>query len=1469
MGEKHDAAIDLQGHLVPGWLHPGMALVGPPPPPTGPLPRKDLPPRPVLPVVAIGASAGGLDATSRLFDGLPSNTGIAFIVVQHLEPSHKSLMVPLLAAHTAMPVVEARHGCPLAPDHVYVIPPGRYLAVRAGTLRLSAPEAVHGLRLPFDWMIRSLAVSCGRQSAAVILSGTGGDGSGGLSALHAAGGLILAQATDEAEHPGMPQAALDTALVDAALPLAAMPDALIAFAARVTRAGFLPNPAAAADQGALLATVLAVLKHATGQDFTQYKPGTITRRIMRRMALLTMPPGDLESYAERLRGDPGECALLASDLLINVTGFFRDPRVFENLETTVLPGIIERLAPGQPLRIWVAGCSTGEEAYSIAMICRDAITAAGRGIKVQIFASDLDPDAIAIARNGFYPHDSVAAVPPDRLARYFAEEETGYRVVSVLRGQVVFSVQDVLTDPPFSRLDLISCRNLLIYLDSVAQARVIALFHFALNEGGILMLGTSETIGKPDGRFVPLARAECCYRHVAKIRPGEPGFPFSVDGTALPLAATERETPASRKSLADICRRAVLTRHAPAAVLINRRHECLFSIGPTHRFLRVMAGYPGHDLLTMASPALRTRLRLAINRVSRSTPIVDAGRAQVTVDGMVVPFRIEVECLDATGDELLLVSFVELTQTDPITTDAVTPQQAVRIVELERELAETRTELQTAIDERDIAGQEQKAINEEALSVNEEFQSTNEELLTSKEELQSLNEELTALNSQLQETLDRQRLASDDLQNVLFSTNVGTMFLDANLKIRLFTPAISPHYNVIPGDVGRPLADLRPIADDPDLLADARRVLDTEATIEREVQAPGDTWFVRRLFPYRAHDSRIEGVVITFADITERKRVTSALEEAKLEAERANAAKSRFLAAASHDLRQPLQALALLKDFLAPSLTGDRAADLLTRFDKALGALSGMLDVLLNISQIEAGAVLPVREAFPVAEMLDRLHGEFLALAAARDLSLRFLPSTAWVDSDPRLLEQMIRNLLGNAVKYTRAGKILLGCRRRGANLVIEIWDTGIGIEPAQLERIFEEFHQVNNPARESGLGLGLGLSIVRRLGRLLDHPVAVRSVPGRGSVFTISVPLREDGPRSPPVSRPEPEPEVEQIARPSVIVVVEDDPDLLDLLAQLLQAKGHMVSRAADAAEALRLVAGGAIRPDILLTDYNLPSGKNGVELMERLRATLNRPLPTVVLTGDISTEAKTALARADCLHLQKPVVPAALLRAIEQLCPVTPLPAPSKPPGIVPQPLPMTYVVDAEARARASVCALLTAHGREAQGFDSAEAFLEGYRVRRPGCLLVNPVLPDRSGIGLLGELRARGDSLPVILMTNDEDIGLAVAAMRAGACDFITKPVGRDDLLASIDRATRQSLATHLTDEAHADASSCYAGLTTRQKEVMDMVLAGHPSKNIAADLGISQRTVENHRAEIMHRMGVRSLPELARKVLMIDG
>ena len=447
-----------------------------------------------LPVVAIGASAGGLDATSKLFDGIPAACGMAFIVVQHLDPSHESLMAQLLAEHTAMPVVEATDGCQLLADHVYVIPPGRYLSVRNASLYLTAPQTTHGVRLPFDALLHSLAESYGVLTIAVVLSGTGSDGSGGLAALKAAGGFIIAQDPDEAEWGGMPQSAIATGLVDRILPLAEMPKALarrgLGMAGQPEAPILLGLPVA--DLGA----IISLLKETTAHDFRQYKPGTIERRIERRMALLAIARGDYAGYLDRLRADPAEPELLARDLLINVTSFFRDPAVFDMLAAKVIPELIARLPAQRPLRIWVAGCSSGEEAYSIAMVCREAITAAQRDIKLQIFASDVDPDAIATAREGLYPLDIVATVPPARLERFFTKDESGYRIVPDLRGDVVFSVQDVLSDAPFSRIDLVSCRNLLFYLNAEAQAKVISLFHFSLREGGILLLAVWADVAR-------------------------------------------------------------------------------------------------------------------------------------------------------------------------------------------------------------------------------------------------------------------------------------------------------------------------------------------------------------------------------------------------------------------------------------------------------------------------------------------------------------------------------------------------------------------------------------------------------------------------------------------------------------------------------------------------------------------------------------------------------------------------------------------------------------------------------------------------------------------------------------------------------------------------------------------------------------------------------------------------------------
>lgn len=488
-----------------------------------------------IPIVALGASAGGLEAVSRLLVALPPSTGMAFLLVQHLDPDHPSMMVDLLAKHTTMKVAEATEGCLLCPDQLHVIPPGRYLSLQGGALHVSAPKVHHGARLPFDVLLQSLAEEAPARSIAVVLSGTGSDGTKGIAALKAAGGAIIVQTPDDAEYDGMPQNAAATGLADRIAPLAKIPQALAELVEQIDHsADIVQGVNAAAD----LSKIITLLKDRTPHDFRQYKTGTIERRIDRRVAMLGMRAGDLGAYFELLQGDAAECDLLAKDLLINVTSFFRDPKVFEILTGTILPEIIAGLSSQQPLRIWVAGCSTGEEAYSLAIVCHEAIEAAGRDIKLHVFASDVDPDAIATAREGLYSSDIASAITPERLARYFIKDEFGWRVSPLLRNDVVFTVQDLMSDPPFSRIDLVSCRNVLIYLNQEAQAKVIAMFHFALRERGVLVLGSSETIGSAEHRFEVIAKVERCYRHVARGKNVEGSFPFTF-GEALPSLATD------------------------------------------------------------------------------------------------------------------------------------------------------------------------------------------------------------------------------------------------------------------------------------------------------------------------------------------------------------------------------------------------------------------------------------------------------------------------------------------------------------------------------------------------------------------------------------------------------------------------------------------------------------------------------------------------------------------------------------------------------------------------------------------------------------------------------------------------------------------------------------------------------------------------------------------------------------------
>lgn len=857
-----------------------------------------------FPIVGIGASAGGLAAFEAFFSGMPpvSDPGMAFVLVQHLAPDHKSILTDLIRRYTRMQVFEVEDGMEVQINCVYIIPPNRDMAFLNGTLQLFEPAAPRDRRLSIDFFFRSLAQDQRERAIGVVLSGTGSDGTLGVRVIKGEGGMVMAQNPESTEYDGMPRSAIATGLVDYELPPAEMPAQIIAYTAHAF--GKLHRPATVTPKTeSVLKKIFVLLRAQTGHDFSQYKPSTTQRRIERRMAVHQTET--MDGYVKFIQQTPEEVEALFRDMLIGVTSFFRDPEAFKALEEQVIPKLFADKDSDATIRIWVPGCSTGEEAYSLAILLAERQEALKKGFKVQVFATDIDSHAVAVARAGIYPASIDADLTQERLARFFVPEpgERAYRIHQVIRDMLVFSEQNVIKNPPFSRLDLISCRNLLIYLGGNLQKKLIPLFHYALNHGGYLFLGTSETVGELGDLFAALDRKQKIYQrkeyHLGAQRAGLGRFlpPMTAPDTEH-LRPGEKAVYPRKLTLRELTEQALLQQVVQAGALVNAGGDLLYLHGRTGMYLEPAPGESGSsNILKMAREGLRRDLTTALHKAAQTRETVLCPGVRVKTNGdfttvNLIVRPVAVVAPSASPEPPLYLVILEPSTPmigDPL---SVTSEQAgkpsseesagvdadARIAALKQELRAKEDYLQTTNEELETTNEELKSSNEEMQSVNEELQSTNEELETSNEELQSVNEELSTVNAELQTKVFDLSRVNNDMNNLLAGTGIATVFVDHQLRILRFTPAATKIINLIQSDIGRPVGHI--VSNMPDygnLTVATQAVLDTLVPMEADVQTAEGRWYTMRILPYRTMNNVIEGAVLNFMDVTAARELHEAL----------------------------------------------------------------------------------------------------------------------------------------------------------------------------------------------------------------------------------------------------------------------------------------------------------------------------------------------------------------------------------------------------------------------------------------------------------------------------------------------------------------------------------------------------------------------------------------------------------------
>jgi two-component system CheB/CheR fusion protein len=830
--------------------------------------------------VGLGASAGGLAVLEQFLAQVPPLSGLAYVVVQHLDPTHKAMLVQLLQRATTMQVVEAADTMRLEPDVVYVIPPNKELTLAGGVLHLAEPAQPRGMRLPIDLLFSSLARDQGEQSIGVVLSGMGSDGTLGLQAIKSQGGLTLAQLPESAQFDSMPKSAIATGCVDIIGLASELPDRIVHITEEKQGVSLLPEGGADSN-GNALASILGLLKDRSKHDLSDYKPSTLRRRIQRRLGVHGLTTH--EAYEAFVRQNPQELDLLFKEMLIGVTSFFRDPTVWQELKDVVMPALLARCAQGTRLRAWVVGCSTGEEAYSLAMIFKESVAefTGTESPSLQIFASDLSADAIAVARKGHYPQKIAGEVGPARLATFFKAQDGGFLINKEIREMVLFAQHDVILDPPFTKLDLLSCRNLMIYFNAPLQSRLMPLFSYSLRPGGVLLLGGSETTGNSQTLFTPLSlKSRLYWRNENAVNMGSVYFPISPRRPVSRLPQEFKVSPSAvlPANLQTHAEQALLREFSPAAVLVNDQGDVVYINGRVGKYLEPASGKANWNIHVMARPSIRTQIAAALRQALQDKGRVEVRDLRLSEEPAQTSLDVIVKVMQEPHSlaGLVMIVFHEVAAPPPTkrrrrASDGVVDPQMVE------ELQRRKEEINALRQEMGASAEELQAANEELQSTNEELQSANEELTTSKEESQSMNEELQTLNQELRTKLDDLALAQSDMQNLLNSTDIATLFLDSELNVRRYTEQITRIIHLREGDIGRPLTDLASTLNYPTLNDDARQTLKTLTLTEKEITTTDGFWFLVRIKPYRTLTNVIQGVVITLIDITAAKKLESRL----------------------------------------------------------------------------------------------------------------------------------------------------------------------------------------------------------------------------------------------------------------------------------------------------------------------------------------------------------------------------------------------------------------------------------------------------------------------------------------------------------------------------------------------------------------------------------------------------------------